>query len=53
MPHRELEVEIEDKKELYGYQQGDIDAIFERLENAPKNHHVLYYTEQWQQQLLF
>ena len=42
MPHRELEVEIEDKKELYGYQQGDIDAIFERLENAPKNHHLLY-----------
>ena len=42
MPHKELEIEIEDKKELYGYQQGDIDAIFERLESAPKNHHLLY-----------
>ena len=38
---KELEIEIEDKKELYGYQQGDIDAIFERLESAPKNHHLL------------
>ena len=42
MPHKDLEIEIEDKKELYGYQQGDIDAIFERLDNAPKNHHLLY-----------
>ncbi len=42
MPHKDSEIEIEEKKELYGYQQGDIDAIFERLDNAPKNHHLLY-----------
>ncbi len=34
--------EIEDKKELYGYQKGDIDKIFERLDNAPHNYHLLY-----------
>ncbi len=34
--------EIEEKKELYDYQQGDIDAIFERIDNAPHNHHLLY-----------
>lgn len=42
MQERNLELEIEDKKELYGYQQGDIDAIFQRLDNAPHNHHLLY-----------
>lgn len=42
MQERNLELEIEDKKELYGYQQGDIDAIFQRLDNAPYNHHLLY-----------
>lgn len=42
MQNRELELEIEEKKELYGYQQGDIDAIFQRLDNAPSNHHLLY-----------
>jgi len=42
MPHRDLELEIEEKKELYGYQQGDIDAIFERLDNAAPNYHLLY-----------
>lgn len=36
------EIKKEEKKELYAYQQGDINAIFERLENAPKNHHLLY-----------
>ncbi|HEY0045185.1 MAG TPA: DEAD/DEAH box helicase [Flavobacterium sp.] len=35
-------IEIEDRKELYGYQQGDIDAIFERLDNAAPNFHLLY-----------
>lgn len=39
---KDTEIDIEEKKELYGYQQGDIDSIFERLENAPKNHHLLY-----------
>ena len=42
MSHKDLEIDSEVKKELYGYQQGDIDVIFERLDNAPKNHHLLY-----------
>nr|WP_315239195.1 DEAD/DEAH box helicase [uncultured Flavobacterium sp.] len=37
-----LEIEREEKKELYAYQKGDIDAIFERLDNAPSKHHLLY-----------
>ncbi len=36
------DVEIEDRKELYSYQKGDIDAIFERLDNAAPNYHLLY-----------
>ncbi|MBC7642512.1 MAG: DEAD/DEAH box helicase family protein, partial [Flavobacterium sp.] len=39
---QELDLEIEDKKQLYAYQQVDIDAIFERIDNAPQNHHLLY-----------
>jgi superfamily II DNA or RNA helicase len=35
-------LEKEDKKELYTYQKGDIDAIFERLENASRSYHLLY-----------
>ncbi|MFT3796270.1 DEAD/DEAH box helicase [Flavobacterium sp.] len=42
MQNRDLELEIEERKELYGYQQGDIDAIFKRLDNAAPNHHLLY-----------
>ena len=42
MPYKDLDSEIEDKKELYSYQQGDIAAIFERLDNAKHNHHLLY-----------
>jgi len=42
MHQKDLEVEIEERKELYSYQQGDIDAIFERLDNADKNYHLLY-----------
>lgn len=42
MSQNTLEIEIEDKKELYAYQKGDIDAIFERLDNAPQQHHLLY-----------
>src|SRR6476660_1545114 len=42
MPDSHLETEIEERKELYGYQQGDIDAIFERLDNAAPNYHLLY-----------
>jgi superfamily II DNA or RNA helicase len=37
-----LEVEKEDRKELYAYQKGDIDAIFDRIDNGPKQHHLLY-----------
>ncbi|OYX80231.1 MAG: DEAD/DEAH box helicase, partial [Flavobacteriales bacterium 32-34-25] len=37
-----IEIEKEDKKELYAYQQGDIDAIFERIDNGPAQHHLLY-----------
>jgi superfamily II DNA or RNA helicase len=42
MPHKDILVEIEEKKELYSYQLGDIDRIFERLDNAPHNYHLLY-----------
>lgn len=42
MSNLENQLEIEDKKELYGYQQGDIDAIFRRMENTPPNYHLLY-----------
>ncbi|NUY79908.1 DEAD/DEAH box helicase family protein [Flavobacterium sp. MAH-1] len=38
----EIEAEKGQRKELYGYQKGDIDAIFERLDNAPQNYHLLY-----------
>lgn len=42
MPEKDLEIEIEEKKELYGYQKGDIKQIFDRLDHAPHNHHLLY-----------
>jgi superfamily II DNA or RNA helicase len=42
MSQKDLEFEIEEKKELYSYQKGDIDAIFQRLDHAPNNHHLLY-----------
>ncbi|TDW51468.1 superfamily II DNA or RNA helicase [Flavobacterium sp. 270] len=42
MSQNTLEIEREEKKELYAYQKGDIDAIFERLDNAPQKHHLLY-----------
>lgn len=42
MSQKDFNVEIEDKKELYGYQKGDIDKIFDRLDNAPNDHHLLY-----------
>jgi superfamily II DNA or RNA helicase len=29
-------------KELYNYQQGAINQIFEKFDNAPDNHHLLY-----------
>lgn len=42
MPSAHFAQELEEKKELYGYQQGDIDAIFERFENKKTNYHLLY-----------
>lgn len=42
MSQKDLKVEIEEKKELYDYQRGDIDKIFERLDNAPNDYHLLY-----------
>ncbi|MCD0465386.1 DEAD/DEAH box helicase [Flavobacterium sp. ENC] len=42
MSQNTLEIEREEKKELYAYQKGDIDAIFDRLDNAPAQHHLLY-----------
>ncbi len=42
MSQKDFELEIEEKKELYGYQKGDINAIFERLDNSPSNFHLLY-----------
>ncbi|MEM0542338.1 DEAD/DEAH box helicase family protein [Flavobacterium sp. j3] len=42
MVNKDLSIEIEEKKELYGYQKGDIDKIFERLDNAPSDYHLLY-----------
>ncbi|WP_026704931.1 DEAD/DEAH box helicase [Flavobacterium soli] len=42
MLYKDVEIEIEDRKELYAYQKGDIDAIFERMANTPPNYHLLY-----------
>ena len=43
MSQKDFELEIEEKKELYGYQKGDINAIFERLDNSPSDFHLLYH----------
>jgi superfamily II DNA or RNA helicase len=42
MSKTDIIAEIEEKKVLYSYQLGDIDRIFERLDNAPHNYHLLY-----------
>jgi superfamily II DNA or RNA helicase len=42
MSINDIILEIEDKKELYAYQQKDIDKIFDRLDNSPNNYHLLY-----------
>lgn len=39
---QEKELDFEDKKELYSYQEGDIAAIFDRLDKKPANYHLLY-----------
>ena len=54
MLQNDLVLEIEEKKELYDYQKGDIDAIFERIDNGPNCHHLLYqYVQKWHRYLLF
>ena len=42
MSKKDILVEIEEKKKLYNYQLGDIDLIFDKIENAPNNYHLLY-----------
>lgn len=42
MLENEITVKVDEKKELYDYQIADIDKIFERLENAASNYHLLY-----------
>jgi superfamily II DNA or RNA helicase len=42
MPQNTNVTPFEEKKELYDYQKGDIDAIFERIDTASPNHHLLY-----------
>ena len=34
--------DIDDKKVLYGYQKADIDKIFDLLDTAPSDYHLLY-----------
>lgn len=36
------EIELEEKKVLYDYQNRDINAIFNRMENVESNYHLLY-----------
>jgi hypothetical protein len=40
MSQNTLEIEIEDKEKNQRTQKGDIDAIFERIDNAPPQHHL-------------
>ncbi|MGV3696790.1 DEAD/DEAH box helicase [Flavobacterium sp.] len=42
MSQKDFIHEFEEKKELYGYQKGDIDKIFDRLDNKPSDYHLLY-----------
>lgn len=37
-----LTIKEEDKKELYDYQKGAIDQIFDRIQNQDNNYHLLY-----------
>ncbi len=39
---KEKKTNDEDKKVLYEYQKDDINRIFERLDNAPSDYHLLY-----------
>jgi superfamily II DNA or RNA helicase len=42
MPQNTNAIQLEERKELYDYQKGDIDAIFERIDTASPKHHLLY-----------
>lgn len=42
MRQREHHFDEEERKELYGYQLGAIDAIFDRMDAASENYHLLY-----------
>ena len=42
MSKKEIHLDLEDKKELYSYQQIDIKKIFDTFESAPDNYHLLY-----------
>ena len=42
MPTKQNKINEEDKKELYDYQKGDIDRIFDKLDTAPSDYHLLY-----------
>jgi superfamily II DNA or RNA helicase len=42
MPTKELISNDEDKKVLYNYQKSDIDRIFEKLDTASSDYHLLY-----------
>ena len=42
MLQEETNIQKEDKKILYDYQQKDIDAIFDKMDNTPPNYHLLY-----------
>jgi superfamily II DNA or RNA helicase len=42
MSKKDILHKIEEKKKLYSYQLGDIDLIFDKIENAPHNYHLLY-----------
>jgi superfamily II DNA or RNA helicase len=42
MSKKDILLELEEKKKLYNYQLGDIDRLFDKIENAPSNYHLLY-----------
>lgn len=42
MKHNETDYEVIEKKELYAYQKGDIDLIFDRMDNTVPDYHLLY-----------
>lgn len=42
MSKKDILLEIEEKKKLYSYQLGDIDLIFDKINTASHNYHLLY-----------